>query len=158
MKTCNADARSKDLHGPDRKAFMKQCLSGKAKRPRRPDLKAAMAMRARFAFPLQRATRDHRATAGPRRAADSPSQERRPGSGAAERGGRAAAPGSPWRAREPEPGSEPSAVPVTRVAVGVLEEIDPQADAQRQVPRVRKHREDAVGRRRVVVQDADEPP
>ena len=31
MKTCNADARTKDLHGPDRKAFMKQCLSGKAK-------------------------------------------------------------------------------------------------------------------------------
>jgi len=31
MKTCNADARAKDLHGPDRKAFMKQCLSGKAK-------------------------------------------------------------------------------------------------------------------------------
>ena len=31
MKTCNADARTKDLHGADRKAFMKQCLSGKAK-------------------------------------------------------------------------------------------------------------------------------
>jgi hypothetical protein len=31
MKTCNADAKVKDLHGPDRKAFMKQCLSGKAK-------------------------------------------------------------------------------------------------------------------------------
>ena len=31
MKTCNADAKTKDLHGPDRKAFMKQCLSGKAK-------------------------------------------------------------------------------------------------------------------------------
>ena len=31
MKTCNADARTKDLHGPDRKAFMKQCLSGKNK-------------------------------------------------------------------------------------------------------------------------------
>ena len=31
MKTCNADAKSKDLHGPDRKAFMKQCLSGKGK-------------------------------------------------------------------------------------------------------------------------------
>jgi hypothetical protein len=31
MKTCNADARTKDLHGADRKAFMKQCLSGKSK-------------------------------------------------------------------------------------------------------------------------------
>ena len=31
MKTCNADARTKDLHGADRKAFMKQCLSGKGK-------------------------------------------------------------------------------------------------------------------------------
>ena len=31
MKTCNADAKTKDLHGADRKAFMKQCLSGKAK-------------------------------------------------------------------------------------------------------------------------------
>jgi len=31
MKTCNADAKAKDLHGPDRKAFMKQCLSGKAR-------------------------------------------------------------------------------------------------------------------------------
>lgn len=31
MKTCNADAKTKELHGPDRKAFMKQCLSGKAK-------------------------------------------------------------------------------------------------------------------------------
>jgi len=31
MKTCNADAKSKDLHGPDRKSFMKQCLSGKGK-------------------------------------------------------------------------------------------------------------------------------
>jgi len=31
MKTCNADAKAKDLHGPDRKAFMKQCLSGKGK-------------------------------------------------------------------------------------------------------------------------------
>ena len=31
MKTCNADARTKDLHGPDRRAFMKQCLSGKAR-------------------------------------------------------------------------------------------------------------------------------
>ena len=31
MKTCNADAKTKDLHGTDRKAFMKQCLSGKNK-------------------------------------------------------------------------------------------------------------------------------
>ena len=31
MKTCNADAKVKDVHGPDRRAFMKQCLSGKAK-------------------------------------------------------------------------------------------------------------------------------
>jgi hypothetical protein len=31
MKTCNADARTKDLHGAERKAFMKQCLSGKNK-------------------------------------------------------------------------------------------------------------------------------
>ena len=31
MKTCNADAKVKDVHGADRKAFMKQCLSGKSK-------------------------------------------------------------------------------------------------------------------------------
>ena len=31
MKTCNADAKAKDMHGPDRRAFMKQCLSGKGK-------------------------------------------------------------------------------------------------------------------------------
>ena len=31
MKTCNADAKAKDVHGPDRRAFMKQCLSGKVK-------------------------------------------------------------------------------------------------------------------------------
>ncbi len=31
MKTCNADAKTKDVHGPDRRAFMKQCLSGKNK-------------------------------------------------------------------------------------------------------------------------------
>ncbi len=31
MKACNADAKSKALHGDDRRAFMKQCLSGKAK-------------------------------------------------------------------------------------------------------------------------------
>ena len=31
MKTCNADAKVKDVHGPDRRAFMKQCLSGKNK-------------------------------------------------------------------------------------------------------------------------------
>ena len=31
MKVCNADARTKSLHGDERRAFMKQCLSGKAK-------------------------------------------------------------------------------------------------------------------------------
>ncbi len=31
MKACNADAKSKALHGDDRRAFMKQCLSGKAR-------------------------------------------------------------------------------------------------------------------------------
>ena len=31
MKTCNADAKAKDIHGPDRRAFMKHCLSGKGK-------------------------------------------------------------------------------------------------------------------------------
>jgi len=31
MKTCNADARTKDVHGADRRTFMKQCLSGKGK-------------------------------------------------------------------------------------------------------------------------------
>jgi hypothetical protein len=31
MKACNADAKVKDVHGPDRRAFMKQCLSGKNK-------------------------------------------------------------------------------------------------------------------------------
>jgi curli biogenesis system outer membrane secretion channel CsgG len=31
MKTCNADAKTKDLHGDQRRAFMKQCLSGKAR-------------------------------------------------------------------------------------------------------------------------------
>lgn len=31
MKTCNVDAKTKDVHGPDRRAFMKQCLSGKSK-------------------------------------------------------------------------------------------------------------------------------
>jgi hypothetical protein len=35
MKTCNADARTRDLHGDPRRAFMKQCLSGK---PRPADL------------------------------------------------------------------------------------------------------------------------
>ena len=29
MKTCNADAKTKNLKGDDRKAFMKTCLSGK---------------------------------------------------------------------------------------------------------------------------------
>ncbi|WP_367066538.1 PsiF family protein [Oryzisolibacter sp. LB2S] len=28
MKTCNADAKAKDLKGDERKAFMKECLSG----------------------------------------------------------------------------------------------------------------------------------
>jgi len=31
MKTCNADAKTKSLHGDERRAFMKQCLSGKSK-------------------------------------------------------------------------------------------------------------------------------
>jgi hypothetical protein len=31
MKTCNADAKVKNLHGDERRAFMSQCLSGKAK-------------------------------------------------------------------------------------------------------------------------------
>jgi hypothetical protein len=31
MKACNADAKVKDVHGADRRAFMKQCLSGKSK-------------------------------------------------------------------------------------------------------------------------------
>ena len=30
MKSCNADAKSKSLHGDERRAFMKQCLSGKS--------------------------------------------------------------------------------------------------------------------------------
>ena len=30
MKACNADAKSKDLHGDERRKFMSQCLSGKA--------------------------------------------------------------------------------------------------------------------------------
>ncbi|MGZ5180407.1 MAG: PsiF family protein [Ramlibacter sp.] len=30
MKTCNADARAKDLKGADRKAFMSDCLKKKA--------------------------------------------------------------------------------------------------------------------------------
>jgi hypothetical protein len=29
MKTCNADAKTKDLKGDERKAFMKSCLSAK---------------------------------------------------------------------------------------------------------------------------------
>ena len=29
MKTCNADAKTKDLNGAERKAFMKDCLSAK---------------------------------------------------------------------------------------------------------------------------------
>jgi len=31
MKICNADAKTRDVHGADRRAFMKQCLSGKGK-------------------------------------------------------------------------------------------------------------------------------
>ena len=31
MKTCNADAKTKSLRGDERRSFMKQCLSGKAK-------------------------------------------------------------------------------------------------------------------------------
>jgi len=31
MKVCNGDAKTKNLHGDERRAFMKQCLSGKAK-------------------------------------------------------------------------------------------------------------------------------
>ena len=30
MKACNADAKSKDLHGDERRKFMSHCLSGKA--------------------------------------------------------------------------------------------------------------------------------
>jgi hypothetical protein len=30
MKTCNADAKTKDLKGDERKAFMKDCLSAKS--------------------------------------------------------------------------------------------------------------------------------
>ena len=33
MKTCNADAKTKDLKGDDRKAFMKSCLSNKPAAP-----------------------------------------------------------------------------------------------------------------------------
>ena len=33
MKACNADARTKALHGDERRAFMKQCLSGKSAAP-----------------------------------------------------------------------------------------------------------------------------
>jgi hypothetical protein len=29
MKSCNADARTKDLHGDERRKFMSHCLSGK---------------------------------------------------------------------------------------------------------------------------------
>ena len=29
MKACNADAKTKSLHGDERRAFMKQCLSAK---------------------------------------------------------------------------------------------------------------------------------
>nr|WP_315246704.1 PsiF family protein [uncultured Albidiferax sp.] len=33
MTTCNADAKTKELKGDDRKAFMKTCLSAKAEAP-----------------------------------------------------------------------------------------------------------------------------
>ncbi len=33
MKTCNADAKTKNLAGEERKAFMKECLSAKAAAP-----------------------------------------------------------------------------------------------------------------------------
>ena len=33
MTTCNADAKTKDLKGDDRKAFMKSCLSNKTAAP-----------------------------------------------------------------------------------------------------------------------------
>jgi psiF repeat len=33
MKTCNADAKTKNLAGDERKAFMKTCLSAKAEAP-----------------------------------------------------------------------------------------------------------------------------
>ncbi|GAA3997119.1 hypothetical protein GCM10022279_20970 [Comamonas faecalis] len=33
MKTCNADAKTQALKGDERKAFMKQCLSGKTAAP-----------------------------------------------------------------------------------------------------------------------------
>ncbi|MET0382904.1 MAG: PsiF family protein [Burkholderiaceae bacterium] len=31
MKICNADAKTKNLHGDERRVFMKQCLSAKPK-------------------------------------------------------------------------------------------------------------------------------
>ncbi len=33
MKTCNADAKAKELKGDERKAFMKECLSAKKDAP-----------------------------------------------------------------------------------------------------------------------------
>jgi psiF repeat len=33
MKTCNADAKTQDLKGDERQAFMKSCLSGKQLTP-----------------------------------------------------------------------------------------------------------------------------
>jgi ABC-type transporter MlaC component len=36
MKTCNADAKTKDLKGDERKAFMKECLSAKKEEPAAP--------------------------------------------------------------------------------------------------------------------------
>ena len=37
MKTCNADAKTKELKGDERKAFMKQCLSGGNKQAKQTD-------------------------------------------------------------------------------------------------------------------------
>jgi hypothetical protein len=34
MKTCNAEAKTKELKGDERKAFMKECLSAKKEAPK----------------------------------------------------------------------------------------------------------------------------
>ena len=111
-----------------------------------------MAMRARFAFPVPGPGREDAAAPGSALRAEEPLPTApvhvRPRASRASRAPRA-------RARA---GPGGSALPVARVAVGVLEEVDPQAHAQRQVARVRKHREDAVGRRGEPVEHADEPP
>ncbi|WP_250207810.1 PsiF family protein [Curvibacter sp. CHRR-16] len=36
MKTCNADAKTKDLKGDERKKFMSECLSAKTEEPAKP--------------------------------------------------------------------------------------------------------------------------